>query len=113
MKNEMENNSETSNSGQFLGIIALILSVLAGFSAVLCCFTFIITLLLAIPFGLVAIFLGFLAIIFGKIGMSQAKKSNSPLLLPKTGLILGIVAVSIIFLGIFILLFLMGSVVMN
>lgn len=103
----MDNNIRTSNSGQFLGIVALILSVLSGFSLLLSCITFFISLIIAIPFGLITIFLGFLAVIFGKIGMTQAKRSNSSLLIPKAGFILGIITVSVVFLGAFLLLSLM------
>lgn len=109
----MQNNTTSSNSGLFFGIISLVSSVLSGFSLLFCCITSIISLIIGIPFGLLAIFLGVLGIIFGKIGVSQAKKSNSSLLLPKTGLVLGNIIVCIFFLGFLVALFMISFALLS
>lgn len=101
----MQNNTRSSNFSQFFGIISLVSSVFAGFSLVLSGVTFLISAIIAIPFGIVATVLGVIGIIFGNIGVSLAKKSNSSLLVPKTGLIFGTIVVSIIFLGFLVILF--------
>ncbi|MCP2026124.1 hypothetical protein L1276_001264 [Flavobacterium sp. HSC-32F16] len=109
----MQSNFKNSNSGLFLGMIALILSVLAGFSVIISCVTFYISLIIAIPFGLVAIILGFLAIILGKIGLNQARNDNGFILIPKTGFVLGSIVISIIFIGGLLFLYLMASALMH
>lgn len=76
----MENNLHSSNAGQGLGIVSLIIGILAFITAFIPCF------------GLFAIIFGILAITFGAIGLSQAKKGNASTALPISGLILGIVA---------------------
>ncbi|CAA9199985.1 hypothetical protein [Flavobacterium collinsii] len=108
----MENNIKASNFGQFTGVIALILSVSAGFSLVLFFVIFNASIYIAIPFAVIAFFLAVLGIIFGKIGICQVKKGNSSLLIPKTGLIVGIIIVSIYFVGLLPFLVLMGIAMM-
>lgn len=80
----MENYTPPSNAGQGMGIAALVLGIIAVIAAFIPCF------------GLIAILFGVLAIIFGAIGLSQAKKANAPTTMPKSGLILGIVATAFV-----------------
>lgn len=109
----MQNNTWSSTFGQFSGVISLISSILAGFFLLLSCITFNISLIIAIPFGLGVIFFGLLGIILGKIGVSLAKKNNSPLLIPKTGLMFGNIVISVVFIGFFLLLFEMAFDLMH
>ncbi|WP_051224410.1 DUF4190 domain-containing protein [Flavobacterium tegetincola] len=80
----MENELRSSNAGQGMGIAALVLGILAVIASFIPCF------------GLFAILFGVLAIIFGAVGLSQAKKGNASVTMPKTGLILGIVATAFV-----------------
>lgn len=81
MENELQNNSK---AGQAMGIAALVLGIIAVIAAFIPCF------------GLIAILFGVLAIIFGAIGLSQAKKGNASISMPRAGLILGIVATAFV-----------------
>ncbi|MCC9064051.1 hypothetical protein [Flavobacterium piscisymbiosum] len=104
----MQNNTKGSNFSQFFGIISVILSVVGGFFLVLSGITCIISLVIAIPFGIVAVFLAIMGIIFGRIGVSQAKKNNSSLLVPNTGVILGTGVISVVFIGFLVVLFMIS-----
>ncbi len=77
----MEEN--TKNSGQGLGVAALIVGIISFVVAIIPCV------------GLLAVFTSFVAIILGAIGLSQASRDNSPKGLNMGGLILGIVALFI------------------
>lgn len=81
MENDLQNNSK---AGQAMGIAALVLGIIAVIAAFIPCF------------GLIAILFGVLAIIFGAIGLSQAKKENASITMPRAGLILGIVATAFV-----------------
>ncbi|MBP1225760.1 hypothetical protein [Flavobacterium sp. 1355] len=109
----MNNSVQKSNSGKTLSVLSLVLSFFALISAGICCLTFFITLLIAIPFGILTIFLSFLAVISGTIGMSQARKSNSSLLISQIGLCLGIIAVSIIVIFVLVMFYSMQSTMLK
>lgn len=97
----MENNLKTSNAGQGMGIAALVLGILAVIASFIPCF------------GFFAILFGVLAIIFGAVGLSQAKKGNAPVVMPKAGLILGIVATSFVIIWMLVVVGTFGSAVMS
>lgn len=69
-----------NNSGQNLGIAALITAIVTFILAVIPCV------------GLIAIIPGIIAIIIASVGLSQASRSNAPRGLLIAGLIIGIVA---------------------
>jgi hypothetical protein len=73
------NNSERTNAGRGMGVVALVLGILSVICSFISCFSF------------EAILFGALAILFGAIGMSQVGKKNKKKGLPKAGLILGII----------------------
>jgi lysylphosphatidylglycerol synthetase-like protein (DUF2156 family) len=97
----MENNLHSSSAGQGMGIAALVLGIIAVIAAFIPCF------------GLIAILFGVLAIIFGAIGLSQAKKENAPKTLPKSGLILGIVATGFVIIWMLVVAGTLGAAVMS
>ena len=109
MENNMENNTENyqnnnfpqSNAGQGMGIAALVLGIIAVIAAFIPCF------------GLIAILFGVLAIIFGAIGLSQAKKANAPTTMPKSGLILGIVATAFVIIWMLVVIGTFGAAAMS
>jgi hypothetical protein len=72
-----------NNSGQNLGIAALITAILTFVLAVIPCI------------GLIAIIPGIIAIVLASIGLSQASRNNAPHGVPLSGLIIGIVAIMI------------------
>jgi hypothetical protein len=72
-----------NNTGQNLGIAALITAIITFVLAVIPCV------------GLVAIIPGIIAIILASVGMSQAARNNSPRGLLIAGLIIGVLAVMI------------------
>jgi hypothetical protein len=74
----MENNN--NNTGQGLGIAALITAIITFVLAVIPCV------------GLIAIFPGIISIVLASIGLSQAVRSNSPRGLMIAGLVVGLVA---------------------
>ncbi len=74
---------KTRNSGQGLGVAALVLGVISFIVALIPCV------------GLFAFFTAIVAIVLGAIGLSQASRSNSPKGLMFGGLILGVVALFI------------------
>jgi hypothetical protein len=69
-----------NNSGQNLGIAALITAVITFVLAVIPCV------------GLVAIIPGIIAIILATVGLSQANRNNSPRGVAMAGLIIGVIA---------------------
>ena len=69
-----------NNSGQNLGIAALITAVITFVLAVIPCV------------GLIAIIPGIIAIILASVGISQASRNNSPRGVPLAGLIIAIIA---------------------
>ncbi len=69
-----------SNSGQSLGIAALITAIITFVIAVIPCV------------GLIAIIPGIIAIVLASVGLSQATRSDSPRGVLVAGLIIGIVA---------------------
>ncbi|MGD0341151.1 MAG: hypothetical protein ABSA76_05535 [Bacteroidales bacterium] len=79
-----------NNSGQNLGIAALITAILTFVLAVIPCV------------GLIAIIPGIIAIVLGAVGLSQASRNDSPQGVPLAGLIIGIIAVMISFSQIFV-----------
>jgi len=79
-----------NNSGQNLGVAALVTAILTFVLAVIPCV------------GLVAIIPGIIAIVLAAVGLSQASRNNAPSGLPLAGLIIGIVAVMISFSQIFV-----------
>jgi hypothetical protein len=79
-----------NNSGQTLGIIALIAAVITFVLAVVPCV------------GIIAIIPGIVAIVIASIGLSQAERRNQPKGILIAGLIIGIVASLISFSQIFI-----------
>lgn len=97
----MENNLQPSNAGQGMGIAALVLGIIAVIAAFIPCF------------GLIAILFGVLAIIFGAIGLSQAKKANAPTTMPKSGLILGIVATAFVIIWMLVIVGTFGAAAMS
>jgi hypothetical protein len=74
---------KTRNSGQGLGVAALVLGVISFIVALIPCV------------GLFALFTALVAIVLGAIGLSQASRNNSPKGLMFGGLILGVVALFI------------------
>lgn len=74
---------KTRNSGQGLGVAALVLGVISFIVALIPCI------------GLFALFTALIAIVLGAIGLSQASRNNSPKGLMFGGLILGVVALFI------------------
>lgn len=95
----MENYTSNPNAGQGMGIAALVLGILAVIAAFIPCF------------GFIAILFGALAIIFGAVGLSQAKKENASLTMPKTGLILGIVATGFVIIWLLVIVGTIGTAV--
>jgi len=79
-----------NNSGQNLGIAALITAIITFVLAVIPCV------------GLIAIIPGIIAIILGSVGLSQAGRNNSPRGVPLAGLIIAIIASMISFSQIFV-----------
>jgi hypothetical protein len=79
-----------NNSGQNLGIAALITAVITFVLAVIPCV------------GLVAIIPGIIAIILATVGLSQANRNNSPRGVAMAGLIIAIIASMISFSQIFV-----------
>jgi hypothetical protein len=69
-----------NNTGQNLGIAALITAVITFVLAVIPCV------------GLIAIIPGIIAIVLASVGMSQAARNNAPRGLQVAGLIIGIIA---------------------
>jgi hypothetical protein len=69
-----------NNSGQNLGIAALITAVITFVLAVIPCV------------GLIAIIPGIIAIVLASVGISQAARNNSPRGVPLAGLIIAIIA---------------------
>ncbi len=74
-----------TNSGQNLGIAALITGIITFVLAVIPCV------------GMIAIIPGIIAIVLASVGLSQASRQNSPKGILIAGLIIGIVAVMISF----------------
>jgi len=97
----MENDLKTSNAGQGMGIAALVLGILAVIAAFIPCF------------GFFAILFGVLAIIFGAVGLSQAKKGNAPTTMPKSGLILGVVATGFVIIWMLVIVGTFGAAAMS
>jgi phosphate/sulfate permease len=79
-----------NNSGQNLGIAALITAIITFVLAVIPCV------------GLIAIIPGIIAIVLASVGLSQASRNNSPRGVLVAGLIIGIIASLIAFSQIFI-----------
>jgi hypothetical protein len=79
-----------NNSGQNLGIAALITAIITFVLAVIPCV------------GLIAIIPGIIAIILASVGLSQAGRNNSPRGVPLAGLIIAIIASMISFSQIFV-----------
>jgi phosphate/sulfate permease len=80
-----------SNSGQNLGIAALITGIITFIVAVTPCL------------GVIAIIPGVITIVLASVGLSQASRQNSPKGILLAGLIIGIVAVMISFSQIFVM----------
>lgn len=76
---------ERTNSGQTLGVAALITGIITFVLAVIPCV------------GILAIIPGIIAIVLASIGLSQASRNNSPRGILLAGLIIGIVSVMISF----------------
>lgn len=79
-----------NNSGQNLGIAALITAIITFVLAVIPCL------------GLIAIIPGIIAIILAAVGLSQASRSNSPRGVLVAALVIGVIAFLISFSQIFI-----------
>jgi membrane-bound ClpP family serine protease len=79
-----------SNSGQNLGIAALITGIITFVLAVIPCV------------GIIAIIPGIIAIVLASVGLSQASRNNSPKGILLAGLIIGIIAVMISFSQVFV-----------
>lgn len=79
-----------SNSGQNLGIAALITGII----------TFVLALIPCV--GIIAIIPGIIAIVLASVGLSQASRNNSPKGVIVAGLVIGIVAILISFVQIFV-----------
>jgi hypothetical protein len=79
-----------NNSGQNLGIAALITAVITFVLAVIPCV------------GLIAIIPGIIAIVLASVGISQASRNNSPHGVPLAGLIIAVIASMISFSQIFV-----------
>jgi hypothetical protein len=86
----MENNFQRSNAGQNMSIAALILGVLSIIISFLPCF------------NIFALLGGIIAIIFASVGLSQAKTENAPTSLAVISLFIGIIAVVISILFLFV-----------
>ena len=80
-----------TNSGQNLGIAALITGIITFIFAVIPCV------------GVVAIIPGIIAIVLASVGLSQATRNNSPKGVLLAGLIVGIIALMISFSQIFVI----------
>jgi phosphate/sulfate permease len=80
-----------NNSGQNLGIAALITAIITFVLAVIPCV------------GLIAIIPGIIAIVLASVGLSQASRNNSPRGVLVAGLVIGIIASLIAFSQIFII----------
>lgn len=80
-----------SNSGQNLGIAALITGIITFVLAVIPCV------------GIIAIIPGIITIVLASVGLSQASRNNSPRGVVVAGLVIGIIAVMISFSQIFII----------
>lgn len=98
MENDLQNNPK---AGQAMGIAALVLGIIAVIAAFIPCF------------GLIAILFGVLAIIFGAIGLSQAKKENASISMPRAGLILGIVATAFVIIWMLVIVGTVGKVALE
>ncbi len=81
---------EKTNSGQALGIAALITAIITFVIAVIPCI------------GVVAIIPGIIAVILASVGLSQASRNNSPRGVLVAALIIGIIAIMISFSQIFV-----------
>ncbi|HZL76423.1 MAG TPA: hypothetical protein VFB97_01865 [Bacteroidales bacterium] len=79
-----------NNSGQNLGIAALITAILTFVLAVIPCV------------GLIAVIPGIITIVLGSVAISQANRNNSPHGVALAGLIIGIIAIMIAFSQIFV-----------
>jgi phosphate/sulfate permease len=79
-----------NNTGQNLGIAALITAIITFVLAVIPCV------------GLIAIIPGIIAIVLASVGLSQASRNNSPRGVLVAGLIISIIAVLIAFSQIFV-----------
>jgi hypothetical protein len=80
-----------TNSGQNLGIAALITGIITFIVAVIPCV------------GMIAIIPGIITIVLAGVGLSQATRQNSPKGILIAGLIIGIVAVMISFSQVFVI----------
>jgi lysylphosphatidylglycerol synthetase-like protein (DUF2156 family) len=78
------------NSGQNLGVAALITGIITFVLAVIPCV------------GIIAIIPGIIAIVLASVGLSQAARQNSPRGVLVAGLVLGIIAVMISFSQVFV-----------
>jgi hypothetical protein len=78
------------NSGQNLGIAALITAIITFVFAVIPCV------------GFIAIVPGIIAIVLASISLSHAARNNSPRAVPLAGLVIGIVALLVSFSNVFI-----------
>ena len=79
-----------NNTGQNLGIAALVTAIITFVLAVIPCV------------GLIAIIPGIIAIILASVGLSQANRNNSPRGVPLAGLIIAVIASMISFSQIFV-----------
>jgi len=79
-----------SNSGQNLGVAALITGIITFVLAVIPCI------------GIMAIVPGIIAIVLASVGLSQASRDNAPKGIVIAGLVIGIVAVMISFSQVFV-----------
>ena len=80
-----------TNSGQNLGIAALITGIITFVFAVIPCI------------GVIAIIPGIITIVLASVGSSQASRNNSPKGILLAGLIIGIVAIMISFAWLFVI----------
>ena len=79
-----------TNSGQNLGVAALITGIITFVLAVIPCV------------GILAIIPGIIAIVLASVGLSQASRSDSPRGILIAGLVIGIIAIMIAFSQIFV-----------
>jgi hypothetical protein len=79
-----------SNSGQNLGVAALITGIITFVLAVIPCV------------GIIAIIPGIIAIVLASVGLSQASRDNAPKGVLIAGLVIGIIAVMISFSQVFV-----------
>jgi membrane-bound ClpP family serine protease len=79
-----------TNSGQNLGVAALITGII----------TFVLALIPCV--GIIAIIPGIIAIVLASVGLSQASRNNSPKGILIAGLVIGIIAVMIAFSQVFV-----------